>query len=301
MKTVLITGANGFVGHYLAAKLLRCQYKVIATAKGEQRLSINHPQFFFQNLDITDEQAVAAVTQRWKPHVVVHCAAMTKPDECELNKEAAWQVNVTGTEQLLQSAANNGSPHFVHLSTDFVFAGDTITYNEEDEAAPVNYYGVTKWEAEQKVRQYRGNWTIVRPILIYGHPQAGRSNLLTVVADALKASKEVKLFTDQQRRPTYVEDLVWGLEKIISQGVEGVFHFSGKDTLSPYDMGKRVAEYLSLDADLVLPVTASQFQQPARRPPQTIFDLQKVTNEFGYKPTPFAEGLRKTFNPPVMR
>ncbi|WP_132054417.1 SDR family oxidoreductase [Pseudocnuella soli] len=301
MKTVLITGANGFVGHYLAAKLLRSHYKVVATAKGEQRLSINHPQFFFQNLDITDEQAVAAVMQLWKPAVVVHCAAMTKPDECELNKDAAWQVNVTGTEHLLQSAAANGSPHFVHLSTDFVFAGDAMTYNEEDEVAPVNYYGLTKWEAERKVRQYMGNWTIVRPILIYGHPLAGRSNILTVVADALKAGKEVKLFTDQQRRPTYVEDLVWGLEKIISQGAGGIFHFSGNETLSPYDMGKRVAEYLSLDADLVLPVTAAQFQQPAKRPPQTIFDLQKVTNALGYKPTPFAEGLRKTFNPPARR
>jgi dTDP-4-dehydrorhamnose reductase len=294
MNTVLITGANGFVGHYLAAKLLRSGYKVVATALGAQRLHLDHPSFQYQSLDITNRGEVAATVDQHKPQVVVHCAAMTKPDDCELNKEAAWKVNVTGTENLLLAVADS-LPHFVHLSTDFIFSGTAEQYTEDDEANPVNYYGLTKWEAEKSVQQYKGPWTIVRPILIYGNPQAGRANILTFVASALRAGKTVKLFTDQKRRPTFVADLVWGIEKIIQQQATGVFHFSGNDTLSPFEMGQRVAQYLSLDQNLVLPVTALDFQQPAKRPPQTLFHLEKVRERFGYQPTSFAEGLRKTF------
>lgn len=295
MNTVLITGANGFVGHYLSAKLLRSGFGVIATAKGPQRVHINHDGFQYRTLDITDKAAVTSIFEQHTPSVVVHCAAMTKPDDCELDQEAAWNVNVMGTEHLLAAAAVHGPPHFIHLSTDFIFAGTAQQYGEGDEGSPVNYYGTTKWEAEKRVQQYTGAWSIVRPILIYGHPQAGRSNILTFVADALKEGKSIKLFTDQQRRPTYVEDLVWGIHQIIAKGATGIFHFSGKDTLSPYDIGRRVAQYLSLAERLVQPVTAADFEQPAKRPPQTIFDLQKVKQELGYDPSSFAEGMRKTF------
>ena len=295
MQTVLITGANGFVGHYLTGRLLRSGYKVIATGKGAERLQFSHAHYQYHSLDITDAEAVSAVFQKYAPQLVVHGAAMTKPDECELAKDAAYKVNVGGTENLLAVATANGQPFFLHISTDFIFKGTAPFYTESDAGDPVNYYGLTKLEAEEKVKQYGGDWTIVRPILIYGQPQAGRSNILTFVADALRAGKPVRLFTDQQRRPTYVEDLVWGMERIMKKRATGIYHFSGKDTLSPFDIGIRVAIYVGLDTGLVQPVTEAEFYQPAKRPPQTLFDLTKVEKELGYEPTSFEEGLRRTF------
>jgi dTDP-4-dehydrorhamnose reductase len=183
----------------------------------------------------------------------------------------------------------------VHISTDFIFEGTAESYSEEDEGNPVNFYGRTKLEAEQRVKTYEGPWSILRPILMYGQPQVGRSNILTIVAEALRNEKPVRLFTDQRRLPTYVEDFVWGIEQVIARQATGIFHFCGKDALSPFEIGVKVAEYLQLDETLVQPVTAETFYQPAKRPPQTMFDLTKVRERFGYEPTSFAEGLRKTF------
>lgn len=294
MQKVLITGANGFVGHYLSALLVAQNFTVLATGTGACRLAIKAPNFSYAPLDITDAAAVKVFLQNEDPQVVVHAAAMTKPDECELAPQKAVDVNVGGTENLLQAAQGTGA-YFLYISTDFVFAGTKKIYTETDEADPVNYYGYTKWEAEKKVEAYNGKWAVARPVLIYGAPQAGRQNILTVVANALKERKSLKLFTDQQRMPTYVEDLTWALWRLIEQKSSGIFHFCGKDVLSPYEMGLAVAAYFSMDASLIEPVTATEFKQPAKRPPQTFFDLSKAASVLGYSPTSFAEGLRKTF------
>lgn len=295
MQKVLITGANGFVGNYLVPKLARKGFEVIATGTGADRLAATGANYTYRNLDVANETAVMQLMEQARPDVVVHGAALTKPDECELDKEKATAINVNGTHNLLRAAAAFGDPFFLHISTDFIFKGTAPVYRENDAAEPVNFYGQTKWEAEQAVHQYKGDWTIVRPILIYGNPQAGRSNILTFVADALKEGKPVRLFTDQQRRPTYVEDLVWALYQIIRKRKTGIYHLSGKDTLSPYDIAIHVARYLQLDEGLVHAVTESEFYQPAKRPPQTLFDLTKAEQELGFLPTSFDEGLRRTF------
>lgn len=294
MQTLLITGANGFVGYYLTQRMLTEGYNVVATGKGPERLQINHPRYSYCSMDVSEAASVNEVFARHQPSLVVHGAAMTKPDECELQQEAAWQVNVGGTGHVVD-AANACGAFLVHLSTDFIFEGTANRYTEADEGNPVNYYGKTKLEAEGLVKTYAGSWAILRPILMYGQPQVGRQNILTFVADALRKKEAVRLFTDQRRFPTYVEDFVWGIAQVVRHRATGIFHFCGKDALSPFEMGVKVAEFLMLDKNLVQPVTAAEFFQPAKRPPQTMFDLAKVEQLFGYQPTSFEEGLRKTF------
>lgn len=294
MQTVLITGANGFLGHYLTQRLLRSGHKVVATGKGPCRLPFQSPDLFYHQLDLTEPESVFHLFEATQPQIVVHAGAMTRPDECEGARDAAWQVNVAGTENVL-AAAEASAAYVVHISTDFVFGGTKECYTEFDAPDPVNYYGVTKWEAEKRVQAYKGPWAVVRPILIYGYPQRGRENILMLVAAALQEGRELKLFTDQLRLPTYVEDLTWGIEQVMTRKAEGIYHFCGPDAWSPYDIGQCVAEYLDLNKGLIKPVTAATFHQPARRPPRTMFLLDKVKNEFGYKPTTFKDGLHKTF------
>lgn len=292
MRTVLITGANGFVGSYLS-RLLLDDYKVIATGKGDCRLDINHKNFSYQPLDFTVESEVAAVLSSYQPDVVVHAGALSKPDECELNKGRAFLTNVSATGSLLKEAARLKS-FFLYLSTDFIFSGEEGMYREEDAPAPVNYYGQTKLEAESLVKQYPFDWSIVRTVLVYGNPRGGRDNILTMVAKNLKAGQPLKIFHDQVRTPTYVEDLTQGLKTIIDKRVTGVFHLSGEDVRTPYQMAVSVADYLGYDWRLIEKVTEQTFQQPARRPLKTGFDLSKAKRVLGYRTTPFAEGLRKT-------
>jgi dTDP-4-dehydrorhamnose reductase len=293
MQTVLITGANGFVGSYLS-RLLLDDYKIVATGKGACRLDISHKNFHYESLDITAETEVSAVLSAFRPEVIVHAGALSKPDECELNKEQAFLTNVTSTGHLLNEAARLQS-FFLFLSTDFIFSGQEGMYSEEDLAAPVNYYGQTKLEAEELVKQYPFAWSIVRTVLVYGHPQCGRQNILTMVANNLKAGQSMKIFHDQVRTPTFVEDLTQGIKTIIEKRAGGIFHLSGEDVRTPWEMAVEVADYLGFDNRLIEKVTEQSFSQPARRPPKTGFNLSKAKELLGYCTTPFAEGLRRTF------
>jgi dTDP-4-dehydrorhamnose reductase len=294
MQTVLITGANGFVGSYLS-RLLLDEYRIVATGKGACRLDINHTNFRYESLDFTDEKEVAAVLKAHQPDVIVHAGALSKPDDCEGDRAAAYQANVAATTYLLKEAARLGS-FFVFLSTDFIFSGEEEgMYSEEDLAAPVNYYGQTKVEAETAVRQYPFDWSIVRTVLVYGKAHGGRDNILTMVAKNLQSGKPLRIYNDQVRTPTYVEDLAQGIKTIIDRRAAGVFHLSGEDVRTPYQMAVEVAEYLGYEGSLIEKVTEQTFSQPARRPLRTGFNLAKAKKVLDYRTTPFAEGLRKTF------
>lgn len=295
MQTVLITGANGFVGSYLS-RLLLDHYKVVATGKGPCRLDINHPHFRYESLDFTVEKEVSSLLSALEPEVIVHAGALSKPDECEAGREAAYKTNVAATGYLIKEAARLKS-FFVYLSTDFIFSGEEEgMYSEEDAPGPVNYYGQTKLEAEALVKQYPFDWSIVRTVLVYGKPHGGRDNILTMVAKNLQAGKSLKIYNDQVRTPTYVEDLAQGLKTIIDKRATGVFHLSGEDVRTPYEMAVEVAHLLGYDSSMIGKVTEQTFSQPARRPLRTGFNLTKAKSLLDYRTTPFAEGLRKTFS-----
>jgi dTDP-4-dehydrorhamnose reductase len=246
-------------------------------------------------MDFTNESQVKDLFARYKPSVVIHCGAISKPDECELNKEAAYLINVTGTSILLTEAKIHKS-FFLFLSTDFVFDGGKGMYNEEDATGPVNYYGQTKLLAEKEVRNYTYDWAIARTVLVYGRSHLNRQNLVTNTAAALKRKEALKIFDDQYRTPTYVEDLARALSAIVRMKAVGIYHISGSELLTPYDMALRVADHLSLDRSLITPVTEAGFSQPARRPPRTGFNISKAKKLLDFEPTSFAEGLKKTLD-----
>ncbi len=232
--------------------------------------------------------------EQHKPHVIVHAGALSKPDDCENNKPFAFETNTAATKHLLNYATLYQS-FFVFLSTDFIFDGVSGMYKEEDAAAPVNYYGKTKLLAEAAVKNYKFKWCIVRTVLVYGNPQGGRHNLVSLVAEKLKNGEEYQVFTDQVRTPTYVEDLAAALKTVVDKKATGIFHISGKDVATPYEMAVATAAYLQLNEHLIKPVTAQSFPHGAARPQKTGFDISKAENELDYKPLSFAKGLEKTF------
>lgn len=292
---ILITGANGFLGYYLTEKLLRKKYTVIATGKGECRLPFKHyDNFIYCEMDFTDPFNVHDVFEKYAPNAVVHAGAVSKPDDCQLNQWQAYISNVEATVTLLLNAEEHKS-FFVFISTDFIFDGERGMYKEEDKPNPVNFYGKTKADAEDAVKEYIYDWSIVRTVLVYGKPQAGRANLLTIVKEKLEKGETYNVVDDQVRTPTYVEDLADGIITIIEKKVKGIYHLSGEDTLTPYQMAVKTAEYLKLNSSLIKKVTAADFSQPAKRPPKTGFVIDKAKRELSYSPISFEEGLRKTF------
>jgi len=293
---VLITGANGFLGYYLTKKLLSKGYVVIATGKGDCRLPfLRGTNFFYESMDFTDPYAVHDVFEKHQPKIVVHGGAMSKPDDCELNQWQAYLVNVEGTVTTLMNAAEQKS-FFLFVSTDFIFDGEKGMYTEDDDPSPVNYYGKTKLEAEELVRDYEFGWAIVRTVMVYGKPILSRSNILSIVKEKLENGEEYKVVDDQLRTPTYVEDLAGGITLIIERQAGGVYHLSGKDVMTPYQMAQKTAEYLGLDKDLIKRVTAADFSQAAKRPPKTGFNISKARMELGYDPVSFEQGISKMFS-----
>ena len=293
---ILITGANGFSGYYITQRLLFLNHKVIATGKGDCRLPFTEDSnFIYVPLDYTDPFAVHDVFEKFQPEIVVHAGAMSKPDECEQQQWPAYIVNVEGTLTTLMNAAEQKS-FFILVSSDFIFDGEKGMYKEDDDPSPVNYYGKTKLEAEEIVKEYEYDWAIVRTVLVYGKPILSRPNILSTVKEKLEKGEIYNVVDDQIRTPTYVEDLAEGIVQIINKKAKGIYHLSGKDVLTPYQMACKAADFLGLDKSLINRVTADSFSEIAKRPPKTGFVIDKARAALGYDPLSFDEGLAKTFS-----
>lgn len=291
---VLVTGANGLLGQELIDLLLRKNYEVIATSKGPNRLKISSRNLVYQGLDITDGLASHKVITEHRPDVIIHAAAMTQVDQCELNKIDCYNINVTATRFLIE-AAKEIKARFVYVSTDFIFDGLAGPYKEDDEPKPLNYYGSTKLSAETEVIESGLEWSIVRTVLVIGNSESTRSNIISWVKEKLSKGEKIKVVDDQFRTPTFTEDLANGILLVIEKNASGIYHISGKDLLTPYQIAIKTAEHFKLDRSLIEKADASSFSQPAVRPPRTGFYIDKARKELGYEPLSFEEGLKKFF------
>ena len=294
---ILLTGCNGMLGSWIAEHLSISNHETLATGKGSFRLpqSLNHKNFTYTTLDITDRDEVMKCINAFAPDTIIHSAAITQVDDCELNRKFCYSVNVDGTKNIID-AAKEVDASICYLSTDFVFGGEAGPYQETDSAVPVNYYGVTKLLAEELIRNSGLHWCIIRTILLYGKADPlKRSNFVYWVKKNLEEGTRIKVVNDQIRTPTYIPDLVKGIFLCLEKEAEGVFHMSGADVLTPFEMALAIANHLKLNKDLLEPVDASSFSQAGRRPLKTGFIIEKAKKELGYLPTDFQTTLKLLF------
>lgn len=293
MKTVLITGANGLLGQkFVKLAIAKNEFRIIGTGRGACRLPYQSPNFQYISMDLAIEQEVHDTLARYKPDVVVHAAAMTNVDACELNKIECWTQNVLATQYLVEACKAQGS-HLVHVSTDFIFDGKEGPLTEEATPAPISFYGYSKLVAEELVQQGGlASWSIVRTVLVYGiSHDMSRSNIVLWAKQSLENKKEIKVVDDQWRTPTLAEDLAMGCYLLVSSGKQGIYNISGADFLHPYDMVMQVAKYFGLATDTVSRANSGNFSQAARRPPITGLVIDKAMRELGYRPHTFDEGI----------
>ena len=293
---LLLTGANGFLGFYLSKLLLAAGHELLATGRGPCRLPyVDQTGFHYKSLELTDCNQIIEVVQNFKPDQIIHAGAIGKPDDCELNPALASHINTDGTRYLLHAAKLVGAS-FCYISTDFVFDGVKGNYSEEDHCNPVNHYGKTKLDAEGLTKSFEGKWSIIRTVLVYGRPMTGRSNLLSIVQEKLSKGEAYKVVNDQVRTPTFVGDLASGILAVVQSGSQGVFHISGEEIMTPYEMACQAANYLELDRSLIIETSSSSFIQSAKRPLLTGLNISKAKQELGFSPISFSEGLKHTFS-----
>ncbi len=291
MKTVLVTGSNGLLGQKITENiLLNKQYNLIATSKGSNRYPVKEG-YVYAEMDILDPGQVRNVVAQYKPDAIIHTAAMTNVDTCQVEKKLAHALNVEAVKTLV-AVCETMNIQFVHLSTDFIFDGEEGPYEESAAPNPLSYYGETKVEAEALVQHSHCRWSIIRTILVYGIVKdMSRSNIVLWAKNALEKAAPLNVVNDQWRMPTLAEDLAWACLAAVEKEVTGIYHISGKDMMSVSELVGRVADYFNLDKSLLTEVSSSTLNQSAARPKRTGFILDKAIRDLNYQPHSFVEGI----------
>ena len=291
MKKILITGANGLLGQKLVlllSKLPNC--KLIATARGEARFSIPE-NIIYQSLDIVDAVDCAHVIADYLPDAIIHAAAMTQVDACEIERELCDSINIEGTRNLIHAIGDRNT-HFVHISTDFIYDGVEDEYFEDSKVNPLSCYGESKWKSEQLFNTVKFPYSILRTVLVYGVLEdLSRSNIVLWAKGALEKGQEINVVHDQYRCPTLAEDLALACLQVVEQKTTGVYHISGKDFLSILELVFQIADYWKLDKNLINPIRTSSLNQAATRPAKTKLNINKAIKQFNYQPKSFSQGL----------
>lgn len=289
MQTLLITGSNGLLGSKLVRQAQRT-YKVVGISETAPKES--PVDYDFCPVDIRDRHRVAAVVAECRPAVIIHTAAMTAVDRCEIYPVEAVASNVTGSEHVAAAAAAVGA-HLIALSTDYVFDGESGPYRETEATNPRSVYGRTKLEGERRVAAVCPNACIARTSILYGTASGVRSNFVRWVLGELQAGRPITLVTDQSGSPTLADDLAALLLDLGERGASGIFHTAGSQSISRYDFGLRIAACFGLDPGLIRRGATAELRQPAPRPRHSGLVVDKLTSVLGRAPLDVDAGLNE--------
>ncbi len=290
-KRILLTGSNGLLGQKVLHRLAGLPHvDLLAIGRGVNRHPLREG-YAYQTLDLTQADEVAETFKIFQPHYVIHTAAMTQVDACENQRELCDAVNVEAVKTLAECCKKHNS-HMVHISTDFIFDGENGPYMETDEPNPVNYYGLSKLKAEQVLLESGVSCAILRTMLLYGvTPGMSRSNILLWAKKSLEEGQNIRVVKDQVRCPTLAEDLANATISAVMRNATGVFHISGAEMLTIYELALRIAKYWKLDESLIAPITSDSLNQAAKRPPRTGFILLKAQTQLDYRPHSLEQGF----------
>ena len=227
-------------------------------------------------LDITDISQVEAAAGNFGADVIVNCAAFTRVDDCETEKELACKVNVEGPCNLAVAAKNQGA-QLIHISTDYVFDGRKRApepYTEKDAPNPISYYGVTKLAAEEAIRRTIDNHVILRTAWLYGI--RGQNFLKTMLTLALKdPQREIKIVNDQFGSPTWSYRLALQIEKLIESGGNGTYHATSEGYCTWYELATHFLNKMGVSHSFV-PCTTEAYPTPAVRPMNSILENKRL-------------------------
>jgi dTDP-4-dehydrorhamnose reductase len=246
-------------------------------------------------LDISDKESVERVLKKEKPHVVINCAAYTKVDQAETEKELARRINAESVEDLAILCESQGIL-LVHYSTDYIFAGRPEDekrfpdgYPEEHKAEPINWYGQTKWEAEEAIRKAGDNHLIIRVAWLCG--QYG-GNFIKTMLRLGKERDELKVVNDQTGSPTFTENAVKNTMALIKSDQRGTFHLTSKGKVTWFDLAQEIFRIANLQV-VVAPVTSEEFKTEAKRPHYSKMDTTKIAKVEGVEIEDWKVGLQR--------
>ncbi|MBE5879945.1 MAG: dTDP-4-dehydrorhamnose reductase [Lachnospiraceae bacterium] len=263
-KKLIITGANGQLGRAINALYQGREDIVCVNTDVDE-------------LDITNLEEVEALVAREKPYAIVNCAAYTAVDACEDQEELAFKVNAIGPRNLAIAAEANGAK-MMHISTDYVFAGNSnVPYREFDATGPKGAYGRTKLAGEKFVERFSSRHFIIRTAWLYGDGK----NFVKTMLRLAETMPEVKVVDDQVGSPTSASELAKAMDALLFTNNYGTFHGTCEGVCSWADFAEEIFR-LAGTGTKVVRISSSEFAAKAQRPAYSVLDnyMLKNTTDF---------------------
>jgi dTDP-4-dehydrorhamnose reductase len=285
MKKLLITGSSGFLG-WNCCRIAASMYDVVGVYNSHECFV---PGVCYLKCDITCNEEFERLFDIVEPEIVLHTAAIAAPNRCEDDPVYSRNVNVTASVRCAELCERN-SVKFVFTSSDQVFSGKDAPYTELSPVAPLNTYGKQKAEAEIRIAEKCPDAAIGRMPLMFGDAPSGATSFIIPWIEALRKGSELKLFTDEMRTPVSACDAAKGL-LLAAEKMSGVVHLGGKERLSRFEMGMRLAEAAGLDPHYIKGCRQSEIKMAAARPLDVSLDSSKAF-AVGYNPGLFNDELK---------
>lgn len=266
---IAITGAKGQLGTSLEKALT-----------GEEVLLMDLPDH-----DITRVDVIPLIA-KFAPHIVIHAAAMTDVDGCELDPDAAFRVNALGTQNVALACQRCGAA-MVYISTDYVFDGAKgEVYWEFDEPNPISVYGQSKLAGERTVQALMQRFYIVRTAWLYAR---GGNNFVTKILHLAQERDELAVVTAEVGSPTYAPDLAAAIVQLIEHPLYGVYHLANEGSCSRYEFARKVLDYAGLADYPLRPIES--YPRPAQPPAYAPLRNFAAATQLGIVLRPWEEAL----------
>ncbi len=259
MQKILGTGLTGLLGSRITELLSDFEFTSISRSTG---------------VDISNKASVEKTISKFDGDWVLHLAAKADVDGCETDRQEgelgeAWRVNVEATKNIAELCRQHNKK-IIYISTDFVFDGTKSvgeSYTEEDIPNPLNWYGETKFQGENAIKNSGASYLILRIAYPYGVSSADKKDFVRIIGGRLKEGKEIRGVSDHIICPTFIDDIAQGIRVGMAKNASGLYHMVGQTPLSPYDIALILAKKVGAPLSLVSKTTRDEyFKNKAARP-----------------------------------
>lgn len=282
MKKILVIGSNGQLGNCIRkiAPDFELDYEFIFTNS--------------QTLDITNEDQIKEFFSENKPEFCINASAYTAVDLAEKEEDKAFAVNAEGVGNLAKACADNKTV-FIHVSTDYVFDGETnLDYSEDDFTDPIGVYGKSKLVGEELALENNPQTIILRTSWLYSE---FNKNFVKTMLNLFPQKEELGIVSDQFGQPTNANDLAEAIMNIIESPNKtfGIFHFSNYPETTWFEFAQKIADFSKSPIKLNA-LTTEQYPTPAKRPKRSTMCLDKIENVYGIEPKHWENSLEDCIN-----
>jgi dTDP-4-dehydrorhamnose reductase len=244
-----------------------------------------------KDVDITSRDSVFHCLNTLNPQFLVNCAAYTKVDHAEIEKELAFRVNGIGVQNLALGCAERNIP-LCHVSTDYVFDGEKREpYTPFDNTNPINTYGLSKLSGEAYIKWLHAKFSVIRTSWLYG---SSGSNFVLTILRLAKEKPRLRVVSDQFGSPTSTATLARGIKSVIENGAYGIYHVTDETEggISWFDFAQEIVNQSSSGAEVV-PITTDEFPRPAKRPVYSVLDTVMTRLATGFSPPDWKKALQE--------